>query len=82
MTDQMNVPSQDVFFDVGGAEHSFDRHAPDAREGVPPFFQTAPLEAVPVSQRASDSVHGRAVSFVEPYKIAGYRKGRRSITLS
>jgi hypothetical protein len=75
------APSQDVFADMGGPEHSFDHHAA-APEGVPPFFQTDSLAAVPVTQRAAESHNVRAASCVVPSKVVGHRKGRRAITLS
>ena len=75
------VPSEDVFADVGGPEISFDHHAPSAT-GVPAFFQTDSLEAVPVVSRAAESGNIRAAGFVAPYKIVGHRRGRRSVTLS
>ena len=75
------APSQDVFADTGGPEVSIDHHnAP--REGVPPFFQTDNLEAVPTVSRSAESMNVRAAGFVAPYKLAGHRKGRRSITIS
>ena len=80
--DARHVDSQDVFADVGGDEYGIDHHAPDAREGVPAFFQTDSLEGVPVVQRAAESMGVRAVGFVEPYKLVGHRPGRRAITLS
>jgi hypothetical protein len=79
---QPGVPSQDVFADTGpGWEPSIDHHAP-SREGVPAFFQTNSLEAVPVVSRSAESFNIRAAGFVAPYKIVGHRKGRRSVTLS
>jgi hypothetical protein len=76
------VPSQDVFADAAGPEHSIDHHAPDAREGVPAFFQTENLSAVPVTQRAAESHNVRSATCVQPSKVVGHRKGRRAITLS
>jgi hypothetical protein len=75
------APSQDVFADTGGPEISLDHHAA-APEGVPPFFQTDSLAAVPVTQRAAESHNVRAASCVVPSKVVGHRKGRRAITLS
>ena len=77
------IPSQDVFADTGDwREPAIGHHAPDAREGVPPFFQTTALEAVPVAQRAAESDNIRTASFIEPYKLVGHRRGRRSVTIS
>jgi hypothetical protein len=78
--DEDYAPSQDVFADRGGAEVSIDTHNPPT-DGIP-LFQTEPLAAVPVSQRASDSFDARSIGFIEPTKVAGRRRGRRSITLS
>lgn len=75
------APSQDVFADAGGPDLSPDHHNEEL-VGVPPFFQTEPLAAVPVAQRSADSSQVRAVGFTTPHKIAGSRRGRRSITLS
>jgi hypothetical protein len=75
------VPSQDVFADAAGPEHSIDHHnAP--LEGVPAFFQTDSLSAVPTVSRSAESHNVRASTCVVPSKVVGHRKGRRSITLS
>jgi hypothetical protein len=79
--DLAGVPSQDVFADLGGGEMVLDHH-PRGTQGVPPFFQTDTLEAIPVASRAAESHNVRAASFVEPYKLVGHRRGRRAITLS
>ena len=75
------IPSQDVFADVGGDEPSFDHHARPS-EGVPPFFQTDTLSAVPIVSRSAESHNVRVAACVEPTKVVGHRKGRRAITLS
>ena len=81
MTMNEYAPSQDVFADTGGPEASIDHHnAP--RVGVPPFFQTDSLAAVPVVSRSAESGNLRSAGFVGAYKIIGHRKGRRCATLS
>ncbi|MHB1803204.1 MAG: hypothetical protein ACYCU5_16405 [Actinomycetes bacterium] len=77
----LDVASEDVFADVGHEEVSLFAE-PASREGVPPFFQTDTLEAIPVGIRAAESHNVRAVSFIEPYKLVGHRRGRRAITLA
>ena len=81
-TSYLHVPSQDVFADAAGPEHSLDHHVDSLDAGRPAFFQTDSLSAVPVTERAAESGNIRAVGFVEPYKIVGHRRGRRSVTLS
>lgn len=46
------------------------------------FFAVASKAAVPVAQRAAEDYGARSVSFIEPYRVANRRVGRRSITLS
>lgn len=75
-------PSQDVFADTGpDTEPGVDHHA-TPREGVPPLFQVESLAGVPVVQRAAESFLCQGKSCVEPTKIVGHRKGRRSVTIS